>query len=127
VRQVIADQPDGVMQVHDLDRRALAVVGVDEARAEADDVAVDAGALLLEIDVDQVLARLDAHRPELVVQDLGARRRPRVADRDVHLCRTECRRAGVGSNLAGQLGVGAGREQRAERQRRQGDHRKRAA
>ena len=125
--QVVADEPDRVMQVDDLDRRALAVLGVDEARAEADDVAVDVGALLLQVDVDQVLPRLDLHRAELVVQDLRARRRPRIAHGDVHLGRTERRRGGVGARLAGELGVGAAGEQRAEREHRQGDRRKRAA
>ena len=83
----VADEPDRVVQVDHLDRRALAGLGVDEARAEADDLAVDVRALLLEVDVDQVLARLDLHRAELVLQDLRAGGRRGVAHGDVQVRR----------------------------------------
>ena len=125
--QRAADQPDGVMQVDDLHGRALAVLRVDEARAEADDVAVDGRALLLQVDVDQVLARLDPHRAELVVEDLRPRRRPGIADGDVDLRGAERRRGGVGASLTGELGVGAAGEQRAEPEHRQGNRGKGAA
>jgi hypothetical protein len=85
-RRLEVDEPHGVVEVDDVDRRALALVragGVDEARAEADDPAVDGRALLLDVDVDQVLAGTDLQRAELVLQDLGAGGRARIQQRGV--------------------------------------------
>ena len=81
-RRPQVDHPHRVMQVDLADRRALARLGVHEAGAEADDPAVDRRALLLHVDVDDVLPRLDLQRAELVLEHLGAGRGRGVAHLD---------------------------------------------